>query len=119
MSSAQQRRIFGTSSPCGVARPQVCCGSLSIRGHQARIVSVYLTCGRREWLGRDISEGFVAELEQTENIDVCGERGEYHSFSFGGPMFRMPLELRNLSQFEMENHLILDINVTAEGLLAR
>ncbi len=34
-------------------------------------------------------------------------------------MFRMPLELRNLSQFEMENHLILDINVTAEGLLAR
>jgi len=89
------------------------------RGHQARIVSVYLTCGRREWLGRDISEGFVAELEQTENIDVCGEWGEYHSFSFGGPMFRMPLELLNLSQFEMENHLILDINVTAEGLLAR
>jgi diphthine-ammonia ligase len=89
------------------------------RGHQARIVSVYLTCGRREWIGRDISEGFVAELEQIENVDVCGERGEYHSFAFAGPAFRTPLELRNLSQFEMENHLILDIDLAAEALLAR
>jgi diphthamide synthase (EF-2-diphthine--ammonia ligase) len=50
---------------------------------------------------------------------VCGERGEYHSFAFAGPPFRMPLELRNLSQFEMENHLILDIDLAAEELLAR
>ena len=89
------------------------------RGHRARIVSVYLTCGRREWIGRDISEGFVAELEQIENVDVCGERGEYHGFAFAGPAFRTPLELRNLSQFEMENHLILDIDLAAEELLAR
>jgi uncharacterized protein (TIGR00290 family) len=89
------------------------------RGHQARIVSVFLTCGRREWLGRDISQGFVAELEQTENIDVCGERGEYHSFAFDGPMFRMPLEVRDVSQFEMENHLILDISIAPQVFTSR
>jgi len=88
------------------------------RGHQARIVSVYLTCGRSEWIGRDISEGFVAELEQIENVDVCGERGEYHSFAFGGPMFRTPLKLQNLWQVEMENHLILDIDLAEDGLVA-
>jgi len=81
------------------------------RGHQARVVSVYLTCGRREWLGRDISVDFITELENCENVDVCGERGEYHSFAFGGPLFRVPLELRATSQFEMENHLILDVTL--------
>ncbi len=79
------------------------------RGHRARVVSVYLTCGRREWLGRDFSAEFIAELENCENVDVCGERGEYHSFAFGGPLFQMPLELRAASQLEMENHLILDV----------
>ncbi len=81
------------------------------RGHQARVVSVFLTCGRREWLGRDFSEEFIGELENCENVDVCGERGEYHSFAFGGPLFSRLLELRAASQFEMENHLILDVSL--------
>jgi len=84
------------------------------RGHQARVVSVYLTCGRREWLGRDFSPAFIAELEKCENVDVCGERGEYHSFAFGGPLFQAPLELRTASQLEMENHLILDVVLGSE-----
>jgi len=81
------------------------------RGHQARVVSVYLTCGRREWLGRDISEEFIAQLESCENVDVCGERGEYHSFVFGGPIFQTPLALQDASSLEMENHLILDFSI--------
>jgi diphthamide synthase (EF-2-diphthine--ammonia ligase) len=84
------------------------------RGHQARVVSVYLTCGRREWLGRDISEEFIAQLENCENVDVCGELGEYHSFAFGGPIFHTPLTLRDGSQLEMENHLILDFTIPTQ-----
>jgi diphthine-ammonia ligase len=87
------------------------------RGHHARIVSVFLTCGRREWLGRDFSAEFASELERTEGIDVCGERGEYHSLAFGGPLFRKPLELRNQRQFEMENHLILDVELAAPAVV--
>src|SRR3984957_17416117 len=32
------------------------------RGHRARIVSVYLTCGRREWIGKEFSEDLIIEL---------------------------------------------------------
>jgi uncharacterized protein (TIGR00290 family) len=83
------------------------------RGHRARIVSVYLTCGRREWIGKEFSEDFIRELEGTENTDVCGERGEYHSFAFGGPLFRVPLKFHDESQLEMENHLVLDFSLSA------
>ena len=83
------------------------------RGHRARIVSVYLTCGRKEWLGREFSEDLILELERTENTDVCGERGEYHSFAFGGPLFQTPLTLHDESQLEMENHLVLDFSISA------
>jgi uncharacterized protein (TIGR00290 family) len=90
------------------------------RGHRARVVSVYLTCGRREWLGREFSADFIAELENCENVDVCGERGEYHSFAFGGPLFRAPLKLEAEAQLEMENHLILDVTLAnGEARLAR
>ena len=75
---------------------------------------MYLTCGRREWLGRDFSAEFIAELENCENVDVCGERGEYHSFAYGGPLFQTPLQLRAASQLEMENHLILDVMLRSE-----
>lgn len=89
------------------------------RGHQARIVSVHLTCGRREWLGRDFSAEFAAELAHAENVDVCGERGEYHSFAYRGPLFRTPLVLRNQRPFEMENHMILDIELAEEARVAQ
>jgi uncharacterized protein (TIGR00290 family) len=79
------------------------------RGHRSRIVSVNLSLGRREWLGREIAGDFVAELEQIPGVDVCGERGEYHSFAFAGPLFRKPILLRSGEPFEMENHLIQEL----------
>lgn len=92
------------------------------RGHLARIVSVNLTCGRREWLGRDFSEAFAGELERTPGVDVCGERGEYHSFAYGGPMFRRALALEDQpppETLEIENHLILDIELPRQAGLAQ
>ena len=85
------------------------------RGHRSRIVSVYLTCGRREWLGREFTTELIEELERTPNVDVCGERGEYHSFAFGGPLFRWNLPIRNVGQFEVEQHLILDLALEESG----
>jgi len=83
------------------------------RGHRARIVSVYLTCGRKEWIGKQFSEDLIVELERTENTDVCGERGEYHSFAFGGPLFQTLLRLHDESQLEIENDLVLDFSLSA------
>lgn len=39
--------------------------------------------------GCDFDDGFLRSLP--EGIDPCGERGEFHSFAYAGPMFRHPL----------------------------
>jgi uncharacterized protein (TIGR00290 family) len=43
----------------------------------------------RQFVGRLVDSRFFAELPG--NIDPCGENGEYHSFVYGGPIFREPL----------------------------
>ena len=42
-----------------------------------------------ECLGREIDEGFLRDLPP--GVDLCGERGEYHSFVFDGPIFQSPV----------------------------
>lgn len=83
------------------------------RGHRARVVSINLGSGRREWLGRDLSPEFILELERCGDVDACGERGEYHTFVFGGPLFEVPLILSAESQLEIENHANLDFTASA------
>ena len=82
-------------------------------GHRARIVSINPALGRLEWLGRDFSQEMILELERASDTDVCGERGEYHSFAWGGPLFRNPLVLDLESQLETEGHIVLDFSVSA------
>jgi uncharacterized protein (TIGR00290 family) len=43
----------------------------------------------REWAGRRFDADFVDAVP--EGVDPCGERGEFHTFVFEGPMFRRPL----------------------------
>ena len=39
--------------------------------------------------GRVIDEQFLADLPV--GVDPCGERGEFHTFAFDGPIFRAPI----------------------------
>jgi uncharacterized protein (TIGR00290 family) len=53
-----------------------------------------IVCVNEEWLdrsfcGRLIDESFLHDLP--ENVDPCGENGEYHSFVFDGPLFSRPV----------------------------
>ena len=85
------------------------------RGHRARITSVYLQHGGREaWLGREFTAHFVQELIASPDIDACGERGEYHSFCFGGPLFASEIEVHAASRFLSEGHLISDLELARE-----
>lgn len=45
------------------------------------------------WLGRVIDETFVRDIARMP-VDPAGENGEYHSFTFAGPLFREPLRYR-------------------------
>jgi uncharacterized protein (TIGR00290 family) len=44
-----------------------------------------------EWAGRLIDHQYISELP--ENVDPCGENGEYHSFCFAGPIFNTPVSV--------------------------
>ncbi|MFC1799028.1 ATP-binding protein [Thermodesulfobacteriota bacterium] len=41
--------------------------------------------------GREYNQSFLDELP--DDVDPCGEKGEFHSFAFAGPMFRKPLDV--------------------------
>ena len=56
----------------------------------------YLTCVDQKlgkaFAGRALDRRLVHDLP--EGVDPCGERGEYHSFVFDGPIFQQPLRVR-------------------------
>lgn len=43
----------------------------------------------KSFCGREFDQGFIADLPET--VDACGENGEFHTFVFGGPLFREPV----------------------------
>ena len=45
----------------------------------------------RELAGREYDRAFLKDLP--EAVDPCGENGEFHTFVFGGPIFRSPLRI--------------------------
>lgn len=43
----------------------------------------------KEFVGRVIDENFINDLPP--NVDPCGENGEFHTFTFDGPIFSKPV----------------------------
>ncbi|KUJ62355.1 ATP-binding protein [Flavobacteriaceae bacterium CRH] len=44
----------------------------------------------KSFVGRIIDQDFINDLP--ENVDVCGENGEFHTFTFDGPIFSEPIQ---------------------------
>ena len=42
--------------------------------------------------GRIIDKDFLKDLP--ENVDACGENGEFHTFVFDGPIFKKPVDIK-------------------------
>jgi uncharacterized protein (TIGR00290 family) len=58
-------------------------------GFKAIVVCVNSALLDACFCGRIIDQSFIDDLP--EGIDPCGERGEYHSFVFDGPIFQQPI----------------------------
>jgi uncharacterized protein (TIGR00290 family) len=78
-------------------------------GFKSVVVSVKKDVLGQEWLGRKIDDGFVKDLKALGNIDLCGERGEFHTFVYDGPIFKQPLKFAAGSQTETQTHFFLEI----------
>ena len=55
-------------------------------GFKAVIASVDSEVMVKDFVGRVYDERFLSDLP--ENVDPCGENGEFHSFVYDGPIFR-------------------------------
>jgi uncharacterized protein (TIGR00290 family) len=61
--------------------------------------------------GREFDEALLAALP--EEVDRCGERGEFHTFAFDGPMFSKPVDIRVGEIVEREGFVYADLLPTA------
>ncbi|UCC59839.1 MAG: adenine nucleotide alpha hydrolase, partial [Dehalococcoidia bacterium] len=61
-------------------------------GFKAIITCVDSNILDKRFVGRLFDERFLSELP--ENIDPCGENGEFHSFVYDGPIFREGIPYR-------------------------
>lgn len=61
----------------------------------------------RAFVGRTFDPSFLAELPA--GVDPCGERGEFHTFVFAGPMFRNPIAVQTGEILERDGFVFADI----------
>lgn len=61
-------------------------------GFKAITVSVNARLLDPSFCGRIIDHAFLADLPN--NVDPCGENGEFHTFVFDGPNFNFPVEFK-------------------------
>jgi len=67
--------------------------------------------------GREFNEQFLSDLPQ--NIDPCGERGEFHTFVFDGPMFTKPVPIEVGEITEREGFVYADVLPSEDSAAAR
>ena len=58
-------------------------------GFKTIVTCVNETYLDKSFAGRVIDENFIKDLP--ENVDPCGENGEFHTFTFDGPIFKTPI----------------------------
>ncbi len=76
-------------------------------GFEAVIISVRSEFIVKEWLGRKVDREFLKYLRDN-NIDICGENGEYHTLVINGPIFKKRIEIIESRKINKDNHWILD-----------
>jgi uncharacterized protein (TIGR00290 family) len=75
-------------------------------GFKSRIVVTDQACMGEEWLGCEIDRDFLRKMAAHPHIDPCGEKGEYHTFVYDGPIFKRPVRFYEESRFEKDKHWI-------------
>jgi uncharacterized protein (TIGR00290 family) len=76
-------------------------------GLRARITCVNPAVLDRRFAGRDFDAALLAELPSS--VDPCGERGEFHSFAYAGPMFTQPIPVRSGVIVERDGYVFADV----------
>ena len=65
--------------------------------------------------GRTFDAAFLSDLPKA--VDPCGERGEFHSFAFDGPMFKRPIEVQFGEVVTRDGFVFADLLPITEGAI--
>jgi len=80
-------------------------------GFKAIVCSVNSLFLSENYLGRVIDERFIEELKTQKNIDLCGERGEYHTFVYDGPIFKNPVRFKIGEKNKRDKNWFLELKL--------
>jgi uncharacterized protein (TIGR00290 family) len=59
-------------------------------GFKAVVICIKSELLDESFVGREINASFIADLP--ENVDPCGENGEFHTFCYDGPIFKETID---------------------------
>jgi uncharacterized protein (TIGR00290 family) len=79
------------------------------RGYHALVVSVDLKQRAARFIGRELDADLLTDLGITEGLDPAGERGEFHTFVFDGPSFRLPVTFTRGETVDIDGHRFIDL----------
>jgi len=63
----------------------------------------------KEWLSRKVDKKFIEDLKDKGGVDLCGEKGEYHSFVFDGPVFKKAVRFTVGRKIFKKQHWFLEL----------
>lgn len=76
-------------------------------GFEATIVSAKSDLFDDKWIGRKLDREFLSHLKDN-NIDPCGENGEYHTLVTDGPMFQKKIKIAKSQPITRDGYWFLD-----------
>ena len=76
-------------------------------GLRARITCIDPKALPGEFAGREFDAAFLADLPP--GVDPCGEKGEFHTFAYDGPMFAAPVPVRPGEVVERDGFVFADL----------
>ena len=80
-------------------------------GLRARITCIDPRQLDRRFAGRDFDARLLRDLPAS--VDPCGERGEFHTFAYAGPMFAQPIAIDVGSTVERDGFVFTDLTCPA------
>jgi len=76
-------------------------------GLRARLTCVDPKTLDARFAGREFDAALLADLPAS--VDPCGERGEFHTFAYDGPMFRRPVPIRGGQVITRDGFVFADL----------
>ena len=82
-------------------------------GLEARLTCVDPRVLDRSFAGRRFDDALLRDLPA--EVDPCGERGEFHSFAYAGPMFSAPIAVTPGDVVDRDGFVFCDLEAAADS----